>query len=86
MIQKHSDFKNRGIYEFETYQDAIDYQRNKHIEYNNQRNVINEEILNCLHIYEYTNPIYGCTMKEFISNILENGKEVGNNMGRMVDL
>jgi len=25
-------------------------------------------------------------MKEFISNILENGKEVGNNMGRMVDL
>ena len=41
-----------------------------------------------MHIYEYTNPTYGCTMKEFISNILENGKEAGNenNMGRVVDL
>lgn len=85
---EHSDFKNRGIYEFETYQDAIDYQRNKYIEYNEQRNVINKEILNCLHIYEYINPTYGCTMNEFISNILENGKEVVNekNMKSMVDL
>ncbi|MBP3634906.1 MAG: hypothetical protein J6J17_00400 [Bacilli bacterium] len=75
---EHSDFNNRGIYEFETYQDAINYQKEKHIEHNKQRNPINEEILNCLHIYEYDKPIYGCTMNEFINDILENAKEVGN--------
>lgn len=75
---EHSDFNNRGIYEFETYQDAIDYQKEKHIENNKQRNPINEEILSCLHIYEYNKPIYGCTMNEFIDTILENAKEVGN--------
>ncbi len=74
---EHSDSNNRGIHEFESYQEAIHYQKEKHIEHNKQRNPINEEILSCLHIYEYDTPIYGCTMNEFIDAILENAKEVG---------
>lgn len=75
---EHSDFNNRGIHEFTSYEEAINYQKEKHIEYNRQRNPINEEILNCLHIYEYGSQAYGITMDEFIDAILENAKEVGN--------
>lgn len=73
---EHSDFNNRGIYEFETYQDAIRYQKEKHIENNKQRNSIDDEILNYLRIYEYSEPTYGCTMNEFINDILKNAKEI----------
>lgn len=48
----------------------------KHIEHNKERNSINEEILNSLHVYEYDKPMYGCTMSEFIDYILNNAKEV----------
>ncbi len=73
---ENSDFNNRGIQEFTSYEDAIRYQREKHIEYNKQRNSIDEEIISHLHIYEYDQPTYGCTMNEFIENILENERKV----------
>lgn len=73
---EHSDFDNRGIYEFEKEEDAVDYQREKHIISNRQRNLIDKEILSCLHVYEYDKPIYGCTMNEFIDKILKTAKEV----------
>lgn len=73
---EHSDFNNRGIYEFDSYEDAINYQKEKHIEANKQRNPIDEEIIKHLHVYEYDKPIYGCTMSQFIDYILENAKEV----------
>ena len=72
---EHSDFNNRGIYEFLSYEDAISYQKEKHIEQNKKRNFINEKIINHLHVYEYDKPVYGCTMSEFIDYILENAKE-----------
>ena len=74
---EHSDFSNRGIHEFASYEDAINDQKEKHIEQNKKRNPINEEVIQCLHVYEYNTPIYGCTIREFIDNILENAKEVG---------
>lgn len=73
---EHADFNNRGIYEFETYEDAINYQRKKFIEFNQQRNIVCEDELKHLHIYEYSKPIYDCTMNEFINHILANSKEV----------
>lgn len=73
---EHSDFNNRGIYKFDSYEDAINYQKEKHIDANKQRNPIDEEILKHLHVYEYDKPIYGCTMSEFIDYILENAKEI----------
>jgi len=75
---EHSDFNNRGIHEFFSYDDAINFHKEKHIEQNKERNPINEEIINYLHIYEYDKPIYGCTMSEFIDSILENAKEIEN--------
>ena len=67
---------NRGIYEFETEEEAINYQREKHIMSNKKTNLIDKKILSCLHVYEYDKPIYGCTMNEFIDNILKTAKEV----------
>ncbi len=52
----------KGIHEFAYYEDAINYQKGKHIEKNKRRNPINEEILNYLQVYEYDQPIFSCTM------------------------
>lgn len=73
---EHSDSSNIGVHQFETYEDAINYQMKKHIEHNKERSSINEEILNSLHVYEYDKPMYGCTMSEFIDYILNNTREV----------
>lgn len=74
---EYADLNNRGIHEFASYEEAIKYQRIKHIEHNKQRNVVGEEELKYLKVYEYETPLYGCTMNEFIDYILENAKEVG---------
>lgn len=73
---EHSDFNNRGIYSFDSIEDAINYQKNLYIESNKKRNHIDDEILQHLHIYEYDKPKYGCNMNEFINSILNNAKEV----------
>lgn len=73
---ENSDFNNRGIHEFNSYEEAVKYQREKHIEYNKSiGNKIDEEILKSLKIYEYENPKYGLNMKEFIDYVLSS-KEV----------
>lgn len=73
---EHANSNNRGIYEFSTYKDAINYQRKKHIENNKQRNHVGDKELKCLYIYEYDRPVYGCTLKEFIDYILLNAKRI----------
>lgn len=73
---EHSDCNNRGIHEFTSYEDAINYQKEKHVIKNKQRNPVGEEELKNLCVYEYNQPMYGCTMKEFINYILENGKKI----------
>ncbi len=75
---EHADFENKGIHHFKTYQDAIKWEYDKHIEYNKkQGNPINEEILKHIHIYEYEHPKYGSTFMDFIDNIF-NAKEITN--------
>lgn len=73
---EHSDFNNRGIYEFRSYEEAIDYQKSKHIETNQKQKLISEEELKHLRIYEYSQPVYGCTMDEFIDHILNSTKKL----------
>lgn len=71
---EHSDSNNRGIYEFNSYEDAVRYQKNKHIEYNKIFNKVGEKELKSIAIYEYEKPKYGLSFNEFIENILDNGK------------
>lgn len=73
---EYANLLNRGIHEFASYEEAIKYQRIKHIEHNKQRNVVGEEELKHLKIYEYKNILYNCSMNDFINDILNNGKVV----------
>lgn len=68
---ENSDFKNMGIHEFDSYKDAIEYQRLKHISFNKEcGNIINDEILSHLEIYDFDAPKYGCSVDEYFSHIL----------------
>lgn len=74
---EHSDFNNKGIYEFDTYKDVINFQKNNFINYT--KGIIKdfkEEDIEHLRIYEYNHPKFGCNMEEFLDNIINNGKEI----------
>ena len=75
---EHADYINRGIYEFDSYEEAIKFQMNKHIEYTkNMGNTIDDEAIKHLHIYEYDISKYNISFEEFIDNILDS-KEITN--------
>ena len=74
---EHADEINRGIYKFDTYEEAIKFQMNKHIEYTKLNNIVDDEIIKHLHIYEYNISKYNISFDEFIDNIL-NSKEITN--------
>ncbi len=71
-----SDMSQRGIHTFDTFKDAIAYQKEKHIEQNCQRNPVSEDELKCIHIYQYKEPKYQCSFNEFIDHIVEDAKEI----------
>lgn len=69
---EHSDSNNIGIHKFNTYKEAIEYQKNRHIEFNaSVGNLINDDVLKHLVIYEFDCPEFGCSMNKYIDNILE---------------
>lgn len=68
---EHSDSSLRGIHEFNTLEEAVEYQRNIHISRNREKGLTDEE-LDRLKIYEYKTPKYGCNFYEFIDHILDN--------------
>lgn len=77
---EHADYNNRGIYKFDTYKEAIEYQKEKHIKFNEScGNHIDDEVLNHLVIYEFNSPSYGCDMSEYIDHILESRVIYENN-------
>ena len=64
---EHSDDANKGIKEFDSYKDAILYQMEKHIDCNrNVGNLINEDVLSHLQVYEFEIKKYGCSQREYI--------------------
>lgn len=75
---EHSDFNNRGIHEFDTYEDLINFQKVKHIEYVSRFCPINDLLMESLHIIEYDAPKYGSNYLKFINHIVNNGKYIIN--------
>lgn len=76
---EHSDYNNRGIHEYNSLVEAISAQMERHIEYARSLNMdINDEIINCIRVYQYEQPTYGCSYDEFLDNIFNNSKELTN--------
>ncbi len=73
---EHADYENRGIYRFDSYEEAIRYQMEKHIEYTEKcGNIVDNDVMKHLHIYEYDVSKYGISFEEYIDNILDS-KEI----------
>ena len=72
---EHADYVNRGIHRFKTYKEAVLWQKQKQIETNEREgNVINEEIITHIHIFEYEKPKYGINCDEFINYVLDSNE------------
>ena len=67
---EHSDSNNKGIYEFNSFEDAIKYQLNKHIELSKTNNIVGEEELKYIHIFEFDKPRIDCSYDEYLEHIL----------------
>ena len=77
---EHSDDANKGIKEFDSYKDAILYQMEKHIDCNRTvGNLINEDRLSHLQVYEFEIKKYGCSQYEYMENILNSKLVYDNN-------
>lgn len=77
---ENSDYKNRGIHKFDSFEECIKCQAQKHIDFNKEcGNEVNQDILKCLRVYEYNHPRFGCNMGTFLDNIL-NSKEITPNI------
>lgn len=77
-IFEHADGNNKGIYEFKSLEEAIQYQKKKHIEYTKSiLTSFKTDDIEHIGIYEYNNPKYNCNMIEFIDNIINNGIKIG---------
>lgn len=73
---EHADYFNRGIHHFKTYEDALKWQKERHIESNKRHgNEINDEIISHIHIFEYEKPNYGINDQEFLDYVL-NSKDI----------
>ena len=74
---EHSDYYNRGIKKFDSYEDAVRHQMNNHIKgAKDMGNEINEDVINSIRIYEYNIEKHGISTEEFIDNILENSNDI----------
>ncbi len=73
---EHSDYFNRGIHVFNNISDALKFEMNYHIKENEKYNMMNEEIIRHLHIFEYGDIKYNVSFDDFINEILEKGKDI----------
>ena len=72
---EHSDGNNKGIYEFDSYEDAIRYQLDKHIEMTKNYNKVGEEEIKHIHIYEFDKPMINSSFEDYLNHIL-NSKDI----------
>lgn len=76
---EHSDYKNRGIYEFSNIYDAISYAKDYFINDNREYgNKMDDDILNHLEIIEYEKPKSLISSSQFLTLIL-NSKVIYRN-------
>ena len=74
---EHADYNNKGIHKFNTMEEAILAQKEKHIEFNKSLNLpMTKDIIDTIHIYEYQSPKIGSTNQEFLDNIFNNAKDI----------
>ena len=75
---EHADSCNSGIHEFNSYVEAVKWQYDRFIESNKKAgNIINEEIIKNIHIYEYNIPETEISFEKYIDYIL-GSKEITN--------
>lgn len=76
-IFEHAAYPTRGIHRFKTYDEAIKWQYEKHIELNGKfGNKVGKEEIKYIHIYEYECPGYGVNNDAFYDNIIYNSKDI----------
>lgn len=66
---ENADFKNRGIHEFNTIDDLINYQQEKYIELLKTFSIKDEELKNII-LKEYEKPKSNISAKEFIEHVI----------------
>ena len=78
---EHADIINKGIHKFNTIEEAIEYQRKRTIAFNKIQGLpMDEEIISTIHIYEYQSPKVGSNQLEFITTIVNKGKDITNEL------
>lgn len=68
-----ADFFNRGIHEYNSYEELLLAAKKRQIEY---ANLTTSEIKNTLAIFEYNKPHLNASFSEFLDNIIEHGKKI----------
>lgn len=66
---EHSDYKNRGIYKFDSIIDAIIFEKNNFLEYVKSLMNVDEEMLNHLEVREFSKPKKQYNFDEYFSHI-----------------
>lgn len=67
---ENCDKANLGIHEYESISDLITDQMTKHVRLTERFNPLDQESLDCLHIFEYDKPKYGVNSKDMKQYIL----------------
>lgn len=70
---ENADKNNRGIHEFSSYLEAVEYQMKEHLKLNNKIAPLKKEVIECLYVYEFSKPELGIGIEEYLDNILDNG-------------
>lgn len=65
------DKANYGIHEYDSLEELITDQMEKHVRYTERFNPIDEEVLDKLHIFDYKKPKSSINSKEFIKFIMD---------------
>ncbi len=73
---EHSDFPNKGIWDFTSEKDAIYKQMEWHLKSNNRIKPLTKDVIESLHVYEYEKPEVGLDMYEFTDFVLDEGREI----------
>lgn len=69
---EHADYNNKGIYEFNSYKDAIKFQMDKHINFMRQNGLpINDDVLKHIQVIEFNINNYGIDMNEYFENLFK---------------
>lgn len=74
---EHADYANQGIKSFNTFEDAVRYQRKKQIITAEEMGLeMNNKIKNSLRMHEYNIKKHEISADKFVSDIIENSKEI----------